>query len=451
MLQCGGNRLSNDGVMNRINFYFTSLSAKSVFGLILAALARVVSPYAGQRDRYRRRFEKETGRVIGCDQTLAFSSNRGGIFSLLKALDIGDGDEVLLTGYTCSAVAEPVLHCGARPVYVDIRPVDFCLSPSLLEKAVTAKTRVIILQHTYGFSGPVDEVLEFAKRHDLFVIEDSALAFGSRQGSKWLGTFGDAAVWSFELSKTISVGWGGLVAINGNVPLARKVWQIRDDAGYQGRWLAAQRLFQGGASGLLYHHRVPHLIRRYLLAFLFKSGIFRSSAKTPASDLRMPADQQWKHLSGQFSRLEAISANSGRARGAYDRVLASHGCSPNWSSRCTPETVLIRYPLLVADAARFVRFFASRDIEAGRWFSEPVSCDGTPSTAYGYVPGSCPVAEWVCSHIVNLPLHGRMTTDLIDLVASTLDVYLHEHPDEVDFLKSAPPTPEFCFNAEETK
>jgi perosamine synthetase len=423
--------------MNRINFYFTNVSVKSACSLILAAFSRAVSPRVDQQDRWRRQFETEAGRVIGCDHVLVFSANRCGLFSLLKALDIGAGDEVLITGYTCSAVAEPVLHSGATPVYIDIRPVNFCLNPSLLEEAVTARTRVIVLQHTYGFCGPVDEVLDFAKRHGLFVIEDSALAFGSKNGGKWLGTFGNAAVWSFELSKTISVGWGGLVAVNGNAPLARKVRQIRDDAGYQGRRLAAQRLFQGGASGLLYHHRAPQLLRHYLITLLFKLGIFRSSADTPASDLRMPADQQWKHLARQFSRLEAIAANSRRAQDAYDRVLASHGCSPNWSSRCTPETVLIRYPLLVADVSRFVRFFASKDIEAGRWFSAPVASGGTPSTAYGYVPGSCPVAEWVCSHIVNLPLHGRMTTDLINLVASTLDAYLKQHPDEVDFLKHA--------------
>jgi perosamine synthetase len=387
--------------------------------------------------RLRTKFESDVRTELNVESAIAVPSNRGGIFSLLKALGIGEGDEVLITGYTCSAVPEPVMRCGATPVYIDIRPVDFCLNPSLLEKAVTAKTRVIVLQHTYGFSGPVDEVLEFAKRHGLFVIEDCALAFGSKKGGKWLGTRGDAAVWSFELSKTISVGWGGLVAVNGNAPLARKVRQIRDDAGYQGRWLAAQRLFQGGASGLLYHHRAPHLLRHYLIALLFKFGIFRSSANTPASDLRMPADQQWKHLSGQFSRIEAITANSRRAQDAYDRVLASHGCRPNWSSRCTPETVLIRYPLLVADVSRFVRFFASRDIEAGRWFSTPVSCGEASPTAYGYVPGSCPVAEWVCSHVVNLPLHGRLTKDLIDLVASTLDAYLRQHPDEVDFLKRA--------------
>jgi perosamine synthetase len=422
--------------MRLVNLYFSNISVRDALGLCIAAIWEPIRFFRKFNFRHKHAFEQKAHVKIKTPFAISVPTNRSGIFALLTALDIGEGDEAIVTGYTCAAVPEPILQCGVTPVYVDIEPGHFCLNPKKLTEAITSRTRVIILQHTYGFAGAIEEVIDIARRHKLFVIEDCALAFGSKKDGQWLGTFGDAAVWSFELSKTLSVGWGGLVGINHDNDLADRVRVITEGAGFQGRWLAAQRLLQAGISGLLYHHRAPYVFRHYGVGALFKFGIFRSSADTPASDLRLPSDLQWKFLLRQLKRLDTILANSKDTQLAYEAVLSAHGCISESVRMGTAESHLIRFPILVQDAQRFVGFFAAKDIEAGRWFSSPVSSGGESPTRYGYVPESCPVAERVCANIVNLPVHGRLTQKLVALVASTLDDYLLAFPEEVEFIQS---------------
>jgi perosamine synthetase len=435
--------------MHRINLYFHNVSASSAFGLLGAASFAALGVLSGRRFPHKRRFEHDTQDCVGIAHAIAVAANRSGLYALLTALNVGDGDEVIVTGFTCSAVAEPILQRGAKPVYVDIAPATFCINPALLESVLTSRSRVIILQHTYGFPGPVEAVMEIARRHGLLVIEDCALALGSKKDGRWLGTFGDAAVWSFELSKTISVGWGGLIGINRDQALAKRVGEIVEGAGVQNRLLAAQRLLQGGVSGILYHHRTPHFLRSYGLAALFKFRIFRSSADTPASDMRLPSDRQWKYLLWQWQRLDTTLSSSKAAQRAYEKVLSFHGCDSRSSRHAGVDTYLIRFPLLVKDPGRFVAFFAVRDIEAGRWFSSPVSSGGKSPTLYGYAWGSCPVAEKVCNHVVNLPLHGRLTAAHVAWIAETLNQYLSNHPVEVAFIRHSL-TPEFFKKIDET-
>lgn len=421
--------------MQLINFYFSNVSVRAALGLLVAAIRESIRIARKLNHRHKRKFEHEAQTVIGISHAVAVPANRSGLFALLTALNVGKGDEVIVTGFTCSAVAEPILQRGASPVYVDIQSDNFCMNSNLLLSVYSPRTRIIILQHTFGFAAPIEAVMNFAREKGLFVIEDCALAFGSKQKGRWMGTFGDAAVWSFELSKTLSVGWGGLVGINHNASLAEQVRNVAEGAGFQGRGLAAQRLLQGGLSGLLYHHQAPHLFRRYGLAALFKFRIFKSSAETPASDLRLPSDLQWIWLLRQLRRLDVILANSKYAQHAYEAVLYARGCqSPSMRLQGT-DIYLIRFPILVRDARRFVSFFAANNIEAGRWFSCPVSSGRESPAKYGYISTSCPEAERICAHVVNLPLHGRLTITQVALVASTLDGYLQAFPEEIEFLR----------------
>ena len=422
--------------MKRINLYFPNVDWRLSIGLIVSSLFEAARIWRGDSHGHRKAYEEKASELIGIQHAITVPTARSGLHVLLSALGVGKGDEVIVTGYTCSAVPEPILQHGAVPIYADISQQNFCLDTSAVEKAITTNTKVIIVQHTYGLAGPVMEVVRIAQNYGIFVIEDCALAFGSSIEGRWLGTYADAAIWSFELSKTLSVGWGGLVGINRDAVLADKVLNIMELAGYQSRLRAAQRLLQGGLSGLLYHHKTPNLLRYHAIAILFRLGIFISSADTPASDLRMPSDMQWKYLLRQLKRLDHILANSQKAREAYAAVLATHGCESGLEKYSHPDTYLIRFPLLVRDIRRCVEFFAISDIEAGRWFSAPVSSGAVPATEYSYVTGSCPIAERVCAHIVNLPLHGRLRNKQIMLIASVLDDYLRKYPDEIEFINS---------------
>ncbi len=411
--------------MRSINPYFSNISFSDSIGLILAAFVELIKIRRGNSKYFQYIFEAQFKEITGLDGLQSVPSNRSGIYLLLTALGIGKGDEVILTGYTCSAVTEPIVELGAVPIYADITADNYCLNIAGLEKLISSKTRVIIAQHTYGISAPILEIVKVAEKHQIFLIEDCALALGSKLNGSWLGTYGDAGIWSFELSKTISVGWGGIIGVRSNAELSKKITKLIDLNGNQPRFLAAQRLIQAGISGLLYRANTPFILRHYFIGLLFKIGLFRSSKNTPAHDLRMPSDFQWRFLTNQLNSLDKILERHKLAASEYLNVLKEFIEVP----ASIRNSNLIRFPLMVKNREKLIHYFAQKDIEIGRWFDSPVSGGKLPNI--GYVRGSCPVSEYVTEHIVNLPLHARLTRPQIKNIAECLREYFKNYPEEL--------------------
>jgi len=142
------------------------------------------------------------------------NSGRSAIYVILKGAGIGKRDEVIIQAYTCNAVPNPILWTGATPIYADIEPETLNVNPNEVEKKITSKTKAIILQHTFGRPGPIEEILQIAKKHKLLLIEDCAHSLGAEYKGKKLGTFGDAAIISFGREKVISSLAGGAILIN---------------------------------------------------------------------------------------------------------------------------------------------------------------------------------------------------------------------------------------------
>lgn len=416
--------------MRRTNFYFSALSFSDSLTLLVFSLVALI---AGNSfgNRYRAKFENLWIKKMGAKGAVCTPSARSGLYALLSAWNIGPGDEVLVTGFTCSAVSEPIMKRGAKPVYVDINPLTYAMDPVALETAITPNTKCIIVQHTFGIPAPVEEICNIVKKNGIKVIEDCALALGSKINGKWLGHQADASLWSFELSKTISVGWGGLVQINRDNSLTERVRDVINIAGVMRRFSASQRLFQGGLSGLLY--RPDAGFARYAIPVLFRMGLFRRSADTPADHLSMPDDRQWKVLANLLNRLNAIIETSRIVVEHYQGVLNNYGYGTLVDQQKMKEVCLIRFPFQVKQPERFMKAFRSVGIEAGSWFSQPVSSGGLAQHKFGYISGSCPIAERVCKHIINLPVHSRMNEQDIKILVETLDEYLTNYNDEINF------------------
>lgn len=141
----------------------------------------------------------------------------------LRALDIGFGDEVIIPAYTFMATAQAVLYVNAFPKFVDIDPETYTIDPKEIEKAITTKTKAIIPVHVGGAPANMDEIMEIAEKHGLYVIEDAAQAHGARWGDKGVGTIGDFGIFSFQSSKNITAGEGGIILTN-DKELAEKAW-----------------------------------------------------------------------------------------------------------------------------------------------------------------------------------------------------------------------------------
>jgi len=166
-------------------------------------------------------FEKALTDYFGLDVFLV-NSGRSALYLILKAAGIGEGDEVLIQAYTCNAVPNPIIWTGAKPIYADIKADSLNVAVDDLKKKITERTRAIILQHTFGRPGPIEEVLEITRNKKLLFIEDCAHCLGAEYKGKKLGTYGDAAIFSFGREKVISSLAGGAIIV-GNKQLERPI------------------------------------------------------------------------------------------------------------------------------------------------------------------------------------------------------------------------------------
>ncbi len=170
---------------------------------------------------YIRRFESSFAGYTGAQHALATSSCTGAIHLALLALGVKPGDEVIIPDITWIASVEPVLYIGAKPVFVDVLKDSWCIDPAGIRAAITPKTKAIIVVHLYGNLAEMNEILAIAGEHNLKVLEDAAEALGSVYQGKMAGTMGDAGVFSFHGTKTISTGEGGMLITNDSAILER--------------------------------------------------------------------------------------------------------------------------------------------------------------------------------------------------------------------------------------
>ncbi len=159
-------------------------------------------------------FENKFSAYVGCNYAIATSSCTGALHLGLAALGIGPGDEVILADTNWIASVAPIVHCGAKPIFVDILPDSWCIDPELVENAITPKTKAILAVHLYGNLCDMDRLLDISTRYNIPLIEDAAEAIGSKYKDKIAGSMGCFATFSFHGTKTLTTGEGGMFVTN---------------------------------------------------------------------------------------------------------------------------------------------------------------------------------------------------------------------------------------------
>jgi len=160
-------------------------------------------------------FEKEFSEYLGVKHAISVGNGTDALIIALKALGIGEGDEVITTPWTFFATAESISFVGATPVFVDVRLDTFNIDPSKIEEKITPKTKAIMVVHIFGQPCDIDEINRIAKRHNLYVIEDAAQAVGSEYKGQKIGTLSDIATFSFFPTKNLGcAGDGGMIVTN---------------------------------------------------------------------------------------------------------------------------------------------------------------------------------------------------------------------------------------------
>jgi len=172
-------------------------------------------------------FEKEFAEYIGVKHAIAVVNGTAALDLILKAFEIGPGDEVITTPFTFIATANSILFQGAKPVFADIDPKTYNLDPNDVVEKITDKTKAIIVVHLYGQPADMKAFREIADDHKLILIEDAAQAHGAEFMSRRVGGFGDAAAWSFYATKNLTTGEGGMVTTD-NDRVAEKIMLLRN-------------------------------------------------------------------------------------------------------------------------------------------------------------------------------------------------------------------------------
>ncbi len=174
-----------------------------------------------------KKLEEEFCRYFGVKYAMAVNSATAGLHCALAAVGVGPGDEVIVSPYTMSASASAILMANAVPVFVDIDPEIFCLDPKKVKLAITPRTKAIVVVHLFGQAADMTELMKIAGEHRLKVIEDCAQSPAATYKGKYVGTLGDAGIFSFNQHKTITTGEGGVVVTN-DPAVAQKVRLVRN-------------------------------------------------------------------------------------------------------------------------------------------------------------------------------------------------------------------------------
>jgi perosamine synthetase len=335
-------------------------------------------------------FEHAVAEYVGASHAVAVNSGTSGLHLCIRALGIGEGDEVIVPSFAFIAVANAIRYERAVPVFVDIDPVMLNLDRNLIETAITPRTRAILVVHTFGCPAELTEIIHIARRHNLFVIEDSCEAIGAEFDGRKVGAQGEVGVFSFYPNKQITTGEGGMI-VTQNREIATLARKLRS----QGRG-NSEDSFRHTELG--YNYRISELNCAL--------GI-----------------EQLKRVEDVLERREAIAQK-------YSDRLNGH---PNLKlpPLCVSRRRLSWFVYVIRLDSRFdqvcrdwiVKEMSSRGIGCGTYFS-PIHLQPIYNSGYRRRT-DLPVTEWNAARSVALPFFNRIVDAEIDEVCKTLDELIH--------------------------
>lgn len=316
--------------------------------------------------------EAEVAKACGTSHAVGCASGTDALLLPLKALDLQPGDEVITTPFTFFATAGTIHNAGGTPVFVDIDPATFNISPEAIEAAITPRTRAIIVVHLFGQLAPMERILPIAERHGLRVIEDACQAIGARRrmGGTWrhAGETGWVGTLSFFPSKNLGgYGDGGMM--------------VTQDAATADR---LRRLRLHGGSRQYFHEEVGTNSRLDTL----QAAVLLA---------KLPFLAGW-----------SLTRQQHAAR--YDAGLAglAHVQSPVRDP--DNEHIYHQYTLRVDRRDALQAFLKERDIGTAIYY--PLALHLQPCFAHlGYRPGSLPNAERAMAEVLSLPVYPELTAD----------------------------------------
>ena len=351
-------------------------------------------------------FEKEFAEYIGTKHAISVGNGTDALVIALKALGIGEGDEVITSTFTYFASAECISAVGATPVFVDVEKDTFNIDPTKIEGKITEKTKAIIPVHIFGQSADMDAINKIAKKYNLKVIEDACQAVGAKYKGKMIGTLSDVACFSFFPTKNLSCAGDGGMIVTSDDNIATIATALRTHG--------------SGETGQKAYNLLNNITEEIEVS------------KTGDDTVYNPL-KYYNYLIGYNSRLDAIQA-------AILKVKLPH--LDKWNSRrrdvakiyneelknSRVETPIIReenesiyhqYVLQSDNRDEVLNKLKEQGIATGVYYPVPLHLQKVYKDL-GYKEGDMPVAEYLSHRTFAIPVYPELTEEQINYIVDSI-------------------------------
>ena len=344
---------------------------------------------------------------VSPDSVHLFWKGRVGLFAILKALDVQEDDEVIIPAFTCVVVANAIIYCGAKPIYVDINPSNLQYNPTKLKQAISPKTKVIIAQNTFGIPADYKILKDICSSEGIICIEDATHGLGTRyENQKYPPNFVKASFYSFQWNKPLSAGIGGLVycsdkALNKNITALNQ--DLVKPSFKEISLLRLQLLIRP-----LINHPQIYSWGVALFRMLSKMGIVvgssqaveMESTKQPKHFFKGISAVQRKKVNQQIGQLDQLIAKRQQQYSKYDQLFKSLDLYR--LKVADKDHSALKFPIFVKDKSTFLKLASKAGIKLGDWMNSPIHPVEQHWENWFYNAGTAPVAEKYAQHILNL-------------------------------------------------
>lgn len=329
-------------------------------------------------------FEEAFSTYMHVKHTIGVANGTDALLLAMVALGIGPGDEIITTPHTFVATVEPIIHRGARPVFVDIDPVTYNLDPAQIEQAITERTRAILPVHIYGQPANMSAIKAIADRHNLDILEDAAQAHGAEYDGRRVGSWSRLTGFSFYPGKNLGAyGDGGAITTNDDA-LAVKLRQLRDHGS---------------------HQKYAHVLVGY------NSRLDAMQAAIMA--VKLNYIEQWT---------EQRRRNAAYYTQALAGVPGVVAPAEDPQARHVYHLYVIQVP---GDREAAFSFLRERGVGVGIHYPNPIHLQSCMADL-GYRPGDFPHAEALCQRIISLPMYPELSTEAMDTVVAAVRAYAEQ-------------------------
>lgn len=351
-------------------------------------------------------FEKEFANYIGVKHAISVGNGTDALVLALKAMGIGNGDEVITTPFTFFATAEAISAVGATPIFVDVDKETFNIDTTKIEEKITSKTKAIMPVHIFGQSADMDEINEIAKKHNLMVIEDACQAIGGKYKGRNIGSLGDVACFSFFPTKNLGCAGDGGMIVTDNDEIAIIARALRTHgSGENGQ--KAYNLLNNieeevqkaeGANDTVYN---PLKYYNYLIGFNTRLDAIQAAI-----------------LNVKIKEIDKWNAKRREIVKVYNEALQNNDLVTPVAKDYN-EHVYHMYILQSENREEVIEKLKEAGIATGVYYPVPLHLQKVYKNL-GYKEGDMPVAEYLSHRTFAIPVYPELTEEQVDYIISKL-------------------------------